>query len=53
MEKPTWARRPESRTEKQDLKPPFKEPRQGVHREWDPKGHEEKYRAVIEWGPPR
>src|ERR1700745_4049118 len=53
MEKPMWARRRNLATDKGDLKPPFREPGgQGVHREVESEGHEEKYRAVIDGGHP-
>jgi hypothetical protein len=48
-----WARRRKPDTDKADLKPPFKETGgQGVHREVESEGHEEKYRAVIDGGHP-
>jgi len=53
MEKPMWARKRKLDTDKVDLKPPFKETGwQGVHREVESEGHEEKYRAVIDGGYP-
>jgi hypothetical protein len=49
MEKPRRARRRKSETAKADLKPLFAVPGgQGVRREAESEGHEEKYRAVIE-----
>jgi hypothetical protein len=55
MEKPKRARRRKLDTAKADLKPPFKLcfGGQGVHREVESEGHEEKYRAVIDGGTPR
>ena len=51
MEKPIRARRRKPETDKVDLKPSFKENGgQGVHREVESEGHEEKYRAVIDGG---
>ena len=48
MERPTRARRRKPDTAKADLKPPLAFPGgQGVHREVESEGHEEKYRAVI------
>ena len=48
-----WARRRKLETDKADLKPLFKElGGQGVHREVESEGHEEKYRAVIDGGYP-
>jgi hypothetical protein len=53
MEKPMWARKRKLETDKVDLKPLFKElGGQGVHREVESEGHEEKYRAVIDGGYP-
>jgi len=52
MEKPKRARRRKLDTAKADLKPPLVGSGwQGVHREVEPEGHEEKYRAVIEGKP--
>ena len=49
MEKPKRARRRKPDTAKADLKPPLAvSGGQGVHREVESEGHEEKYRAVIE-----
>jgi hypothetical protein len=49
-----WARRRKPDTDKADLKPPFRETGgQGVHREVESEGHEEKYRAVIDGGHPK
>ena len=49
MEKPKRARRRKPDTAKVDLEPPLEVPGgQGVHREVESEGHEEKYRAVIE-----
>src|ERR1017187_3943981 len=51
MEKPKRARRRKLDTAKADLEPPLAVPGgQGVHREVESKGHEEKYRAVIDEG---
>ena len=54
MEKPMRARRRKLETAKADLEPPsccfFGG--QGVHREVESEGHEEKYRAVIDGGHP-
>ena len=48
------ARRRKPETDKVDLKPLFREfGGQGVRREVESEGHEEKYRAVIDRGPPR
>ena len=53
MENPTRARRRKPDTAKGDLKPPLKfSGGQGVHREVESEGHEEKYRAVIEGATP-
>jgi len=53
MEKPMRARKRKLDTDKVDLKPLFKETGgQGVHREVESEGHEEKYRAVIDGGYP-
>ncbi len=53
MEKPKRARRRKSDTAKADLEPPLAIPGgQGVRREAESEGHEEKYRAVIEGGHP-
>ena len=47
------ARRRKPDTDKVDLEPLFKESGgQGVHREVESEGHEEKYRAVIDGGHP-
>ena len=52
MEKPKRARRRKLDTAKADLEPPLAVPGgQGVHREVESEGHEEKYRAVIEGQP--
>jgi len=49
-----WARRRKPDTDKVDLEPLFRESGgQGVCREAESEGHEEKYRAVINRGPPR
>lgn len=49
-----WARRRKPETDKVDLKPPLRETGgQGVHREVESEGHEEKYRAVIEGATPK
>ena len=49
-----WARKRKPETDKVDLKPLFRElGGQGAHREVGSEGHEEKYRAVIDWGPPQ
>ena len=52
MEKPKRARRRKLDTAKADLKPPnlWYSGGQGVHREVESEGHEEKYRAVIDGG---
>jgi hypothetical protein len=51
METSKRARRRKSDTAKADLKPPLAVPGgQGVHREVESEGHEEKYRAVIDGG---
>src|SRR5450432_1422426 len=53
MEKPKRARRRKLDTAKADLEPPLAVPGgQGVHREVESEGHEEKYRAVIDGGHP-
>ena len=53
MEKPKRARRRKLDTAKADLEPPLVVPGgQGVHREVESEGHEEKYRAVIDGGYP-
>jgi len=53
MEKPKRARKRKPDTAKADLKPPLAVPGgQGVHREVESEGHEEKYRAVIDGGHP-
>ena len=53
MEKPKRARRRKPDTAKADLEPPLTVPGgQGVHREVESEGHEEKYRAVIDGGYP-
>ena len=53
MEKPKRARRRKPDTAKADLEPPLAVPGgQGVHREVESEGHEEKYRAVIDGGHP-
>ena len=53
MEKPKRARRRKLDTAKSDLEPPLAVPGgQGVHREVESEGHEEKYRAVIDGGYP-
>src|ERR1039457_5397822 len=53
MEKPKRARRQKLDTAKADLEPPLAVPGgQGVHREVESEGHEEKYRAVIDGGYP-
>jgi len=54
MEKPKRARRRKPETAKADLKPPnlWHPGGQGVHREVESEGHEEKYRAVIDGGCP-
>jgi len=54
MEKPKRARRRKPDTAKADLKPPhlWYSGGQGVHREVESEGHEEKYRAVIDGGYP-
>jgi len=50
MERPKRARRRKPETAKADLQPPnSKYPGgQGVHREVESEGHEEKYRVVVE-----
>ena len=54
MEKPKRARRRKLDTAKADLEPPLAVPGgQGVHREVESEGHEEKYRAVIEGATPK
>jgi hypothetical protein len=53
METSKRARRRKSDTAKADLKPPLAvSGGQGVHREVESEGHEEKYRAVIDGGHP-
>jgi len=53
MERPKRARRRKPDTAKADLEPPLAVPGgQGVHREVESEGHEEKYRAVIDGGYP-
>ena len=54
MERPTRARRRKLDTAKADLEPPSMQDfgGQGVHREVESEGHEEKYRAVIDGGCP-
>ena len=53
MERPKRARRRKLDTAKADLEPPLAVPGgQGVHREVESEGLEEKYRAVIEGGHP-
>ena len=53
METSKRARRRKSDTAKADLKPPLAvSGGQGVHREMESEGHEEKYRAVIDGGHP-
>ena len=54
MEKPKRARRRKPDTDKADLKLPNLQYSggQGVHREVESEGHEEKYRAVIDGGYP-
>ena len=53
MEKPKRARRRKLDTAKADLEPPRAVPGgQGVHREVESEGHEEKCRAVIDGGHP-
>jgi hypothetical protein len=53
MEKPKRAQRRKSDTAKADLKPRFVfSGGQGVHREVESEGHEEKNRAVIEGATP-
>ena len=53
MEKPKRARRRKSDTAKADLKPPSVIPGgQGVRREAESEGHEEKHRAIIEGSQP-
>src|SRR5471030_1465786 len=53
MDKPKRARRRKLDTAKADLEPPLAVPGgQGVHREVESEGHEEKYRAVINGGYP-
>ena len=52
MEQPIRARRRKPETAKANLKPPLAfSGGQGVHREVESEGHEEKYRAVIEGEP--
>jgi len=52
MEKSKRARRRKSDTAKTDLKPsPAVSGGQGVHREMESEGHEEKFRAVIKGSP--
>jgi hypothetical protein len=54
MEKPKRARRRKPDTAKVDLKPPLGgSGGQGVHREVESEGLEEKYRAVIEGATPK
>ena len=54
MEKPNRARRRKPDTAKADLQPPLcSSGGQGVHRQVESEGHEEKYRAVIEGATPR
>jgi hypothetical protein len=50
METPKRARRRKPETAKADLKPPYSQfpGGQGVHREVESEGHEEKYRVVVE-----
>ena len=50
MEKPKRARRRKPETAKADLQPPCSKylGGQGVHREVESEGHEEKYRVVVE-----
>ena len=53
MEKPKRARRRKLDTAKADLKPLLQHSGgQGVHREMESEGYEEKYRAVIDGGCP-
>jgi hypothetical protein len=53
MEKPKRARKRKLDTAKADLKPPLAgSGGQGVRREAESEGHEEKYRAVIDGGHP-
>ena len=53
MEKPKRARRRKPDTAKGDLEPPLAVPGgQGVRREAESEGHEEKYRAVVDGGHP-
>ena len=53
MEKPKRARRRKPDTAKADLEPILRySGGQGVHREVESEGHEEKYRAVIDGGYP-
>ena len=53
MEKPKRARRQKLDTAKADLEPPLAVPGgQGVRREAESEGHDEKYRAVIDGGHP-
>ena len=53
MERPKRARRRKPDTAKADLQPPLRSTGgQGVHREVESEGHEEKYRAVINGGHP-
>jgi len=52
MEKSKRARRQKPDTAKTDLKPPLAiSGGQGVHREMESEGHEEKFRAVIKGSP--
>ena len=54
MEKPKRAQRRKPDTAKVNLKPPLaRSGGQGVHREVESEGHEEKYRAVIEGATPK
>ena len=55
MEKPTRARRRKPDTAKADLEPPSMQyfGGQGVRREAESEGHEEKYRAVVDGGYPK
>jgi hypothetical protein len=52
MEKPKRARKRKLDTAKADLEPTFLQyfGGQGVHREMESEGHEEKYRAVVDGG---
>jgi hypothetical protein len=53
MEKPKRARRQKPDTAKVDLEPSLRySGGQGVHREMESEGYEEKYRAVIDGGCP-